>query len=1280
MPPAVAAIAAYLGELGVSAFWANVIAHAVVIVAEGAALNAISKKPKLPGYLSELQDRHHVIRSAVAPHRVVLGQSITSGPLVGAISKTGPTGTEHEILYLVVALAAHECESIDTVLLNNKASTDIRYGATEVDVVMDGSYYKLGVGGTLTITIDGTPFTVNAVDDEEPDYSGSNSAAENPIMHNRTNVANLVAEVQNDPGYSAAGYTIETGLQEFSQVEGQLDQRNRWHILVRSTTSTSITVTTGTTGDHGITLDASNARNPDDYLNISENLGASDQAADTMLLADLPSYVTADHRLRNICYLAAKLTWNPDVWYTGIPNIGAVVHGVNHIYDPRDLSTGWSDNPALIVRWLLTHESGMNVDEARIDDASFIAAANICDEVVANGPSASGKRFTCNGSFTRDEKPKDIVGAVLSCMGGRLTYWNGKYRVHAAAYDTPTITITEDDLRGPARLQVRTSRRDLFNSVRGTYVEPDKDWQPMDYPSVTNATYVSEDSGEEIWGDLSLPFTIDPWEAQRLAKIELERNRRGMTLQLPCKWTALNIRIWDTVTFDSATFGWSKVFRVVGMSLNPADGVDLTLKEEESAIYDWDTGDGSEPTDPSDPQYPDGSIEPPYDPGYTILSFTTTACVRLWVTRSPSPFVVGYQFEYRNATNTEWHHGTDVAWQSRWADGDEIYGIICNVPVGNYVVRIRAVGANGAYSSWVELSVRVDKPPVTLGPNVSGLELVDGLNSTQFTTKDPKFVWRQVGAYNQDGTDFYLKDYEVKFYDGETLVATAYTTNEEYIVHYDDNARLYQENNGTAGAYRTFTIEVRARGQQGQVSEVPASLTVSNPSPDEPTNVVVTASAGGAIEASFTPPDDIDWSGTLIFVSQSPGFTPSGTTVGDGNCVYDGPDHVVRWVGLTAGTTYYYRMASYDVFSKSGLTLSEIEGSVTIPAFDPNDATAPATPTGLSTSTGLVNTSQASLAYIEASWTANAESDLAGYIVRYGRNGVANWTTLAGVTELKVGSSTTKFRWESAIPGVTYEGKIAAYDKTGNVSSFTSLATQIAQTDTSAPSAPTGVSLTAVVRSLYLTFTGVSEADLAYYEVYASTSSGFTPDTSTFTNLYARSLATAYTYENASDNTYYVKICAVDWSGNRSSFTTQVSATIAKVTGSQIGSSTVANSNMASNSVDTSQLVSEAVTEAKIGSTAVTTAKLGSASVTSAKRQAVNSAGTYYGSIAANSLSSTFTIGTDTGAGIPTLGALTSGNSLVAVWAYDVDSSYIYCRAYNFDSSSQAGTAYVYYW
>jgi hypothetical protein len=78
-----------------------------------------------------------------------------------------------------------------------------------------------------------------------------------------------------------------------------------------------------------------------------------------------------------------QLKWNATRFPSGIPNITFDVEG-REVYDPRTSTTAYSENPALCMRDYLTDQTlGLMVDAStEIDDASVIAAANICDATV----------------------------------------------------------------------------------------------------------------------------------------------------------------------------------------------------------------------------------------------------------------------------------------------------------------------------------------------------------------------------------------------------------------------------------------------------------------------------------------------------------------------------------------------------------------------------------------------------------------------------------------------------------------------------------------------------------------------------------------------------------------------------------------------------------------------------------------------------------------------------------------------------------------------------------
>ncbi len=343
------------------------------------------------------------------------------------------------------------------------------------------------------------------------------------------------------------------------------------------------------------------------YFRINTHLGTADQAADADLVAEVDEWTTA-HRLRGVAYVYVRLEWSNSVWPTGIPNIAAVVKGVK-VWDPRDTLQNpndsstwqWSDNPALIILDYLRlsrADGGVGAELAEIDEAAFVAAANVCDEQVAvseGSPTEFQDRYRCNGVISLDDAPADVIEDLLASCAGDLSYTQGKYRLAVGAYREPLAqTLTESMLRAPVKVQPRIGVADAFNRVRGTFVNRDLNWQPDDFPPVENATYVAQDGGEEITTDFELAFEIDPIRAQRLAKIHLERSRQGISVIFPGDFSVMPVAVLDNVKLTLPHLGWTdKVFTVRGWALVEEGGIDLLLREEASTVYDWAAGEAT---------------------------------------------------------------------------------------------------------------------------------------------------------------------------------------------------------------------------------------------------------------------------------------------------------------------------------------------------------------------------------------------------------------------------------------------------------------------------------------------------------------------------------------------------------------------------------------------------------------------------------------------------------------------------------------------------------------
>jgi len=391
--------------------------------------------------------------------------------------------------------------------------------------------------------------------------------------------------------------------------------------------------------DELATLDGSgNVTSPSKYngkVRIKLHLGSPDQTADTFLVSE-SAHWTTEHRLRGIAYMYIRLAFDANVFPNGIPEITTTISG-KKVYDPRTSTTVWSDNPALCLRDYLTSSYGIAEETANIDDALVIAAANVSDQLVGSpvfkmyvggeykiktvgntdftlygsannnvgtvfiatgfptDQNESGvvetARYTCNGAFTTASTPYDMINGILTSMDGSLWYAQGKWRMKPAYWTAPVLDLNEDDLRSSVSVSTRHSRRNNFNTIKGTFRGEESNWQTTDYPQVTNAAFVAADGGQESVADVDLPFTDNSIEARRIARISLERNRQQLIVNASFGLKTLQVQVGDNIRLTNSRFGWdNKEFEVIAWSFGLTDGLDLqtqmTLRETAESVYD----------------------------------------------------------------------------------------------------------------------------------------------------------------------------------------------------------------------------------------------------------------------------------------------------------------------------------------------------------------------------------------------------------------------------------------------------------------------------------------------------------------------------------------------------------------------------------------------------------------------------------------------------------------------------------------------------------------------
>lgn len=413
-----------------------------------------------------------------------------------------------------------------------------------------------------------------------------------------------------------------------------------------------------------------------DVLEYSIHLGSDSQTADAELVATFDEW-NANGAGRGIAYMAMFLTYDENAWRSGIPQVTAQLQG-RKVYDPRSDTWGWSENPALcILDYLTSARVGLGAlyaerdggARSEIDEASFIAAANYCEETVSVpdglGGSTSQPRFICGGWVDTGRDPASNLRDLLSSCRGRLVYEQGKFRLVINQPAVPTaFELTPDNIIGEWEF-FRSGAGQVPNRVAVTYIDSSANFQPNEaiWPEAGQANgFLTNDNGFENTLQLDLPFTNEYYRAQQIGILALREQREDVGCVVSAKESALVLRVGDVVPLTHPTPGYdAQPMRVEAVGINPDGTVRLVLAEHDDGAYSLDpqntrdTLSGSILPDPF-------TVEPPAD--LALLSDSTTALntqegqripqlLVTW-TKSPDPFLDAYRLRYRVEGQADW--------------------------------------------------------------------------------------------------------------------------------------------------------------------------------------------------------------------------------------------------------------------------------------------------------------------------------------------------------------------------------------------------------------------------------------------------------------------------------------------------------------------------------------------------------------------------------------------------------------------------------------------------
>jgi len=709
---AVVAAVVVLGPTAMSAFQGfNPLVQKALIsigtsIIGGIVGQALAPKIDPPNFGTALESGITVTAKApTAPYRIVYGSSRVGGTIVYAET----TSDTNEFLHMVIVLAGHEVDDITTIFLGDDAVT--------LETTSNDS--------------NGIPIFTPTSSDK---YNGKLRVKKHFGDPAQLADANLVSDVTqwttnhkiSGKAYLYLKFSFDSDVYPngVPNVSAIVKGKKLFDPRATSFTASSSTVSTSsntiTISNHGLSTFDRATYDTNSQTAIG---GLSNGTLYYVIKIDANNFKLATNYVNCVAGTPISLT----------SVSGSTTQKFNF--------TTFSDNPVLCIRdYLKDTIYGMQVEDVELNDTNFIASANTCDESVnVTNPSGTEKRFTCNGAFQLSQSPKVIIENFLTTLGGFLIYSNGEFKIIPSDFLSPTVTLNESNLRSGISINSRVSKKELFNAVKGLYSEPANDFQPQNYPILTNSSFESEDNNERIYAEFDYPFTNSSRMCQRLSKIQLLKVRQQISFSASFDMGAFDLDVGDTVNITNARMGFTnKTFQVLewGFSIDASDGslqITANFKEIASAVYDFATSDYSTISSGKATNLPKStSVSAPIAITLTdeLVSYNDgTVIVKMVIelTEATDNFTELYEIEIKQLTDAKGVAVTDDFKQIGRGARTK-YEFLNVIDRASYQVRARGVNIFGVKSSTITqdhtvVGLSAPPPDVTdFSCNIVGLD------------------------------------------------------------------------------------------------------------------------------------------------------------------------------------------------------------------------------------------------------------------------------------------------------------------------------------------------------------------------------------------------------------------------------------------------------------------------------------------------------------------------------------------------------------------------------
>lgn len=303
---------------------------------------------------------------------------------------------------------------------------------------------------------------------------------------------------------------------------------------------------------------------------------------------------TSDHRLDGqwtslIECRAVSSSKQQKVYPRGEPSLEAMARTAK-LYDPRDETTAYSDNLALIINHYIEHADGLNRSGA-LDVDDLIAAADICDITATLAEGGSEPLFRGSGSYSLNEKPQSVLARMMGAGGARLRLKpTGKFGLRMGRWQEPTVTIGFDDISEVQSVDGGPDLLDRFNMLPARFISRDLGCVEVDADPWIDEDRIAADGGV-LQGE-AMQALMSPSHRQTRAamKLDMERRNPSLTTTLVVKpGKGLQAVYEHEIALDLDAFGLTGDYELTGHRIafdrgNIANVV-LWLRKVDSAAF-----------------------------------------------------------------------------------------------------------------------------------------------------------------------------------------------------------------------------------------------------------------------------------------------------------------------------------------------------------------------------------------------------------------------------------------------------------------------------------------------------------------------------------------------------------------------------------------------------------------------------------------------------------------------------------------------------------------------